>query len=97
MFKNQARTLRAYIMKRKDFGTDEEGCRTVDFVQIELQRGKTLLLNAKIRVSVFFSFSFPDRIYKFDCEKKIPNRRCWFSISAALGSYPEPYAYNTYV
>lgn len=49
----------------------EEGCGTVDFVQIELQHGKTLLLDVKIRVSALLYRSLSSRVeYKFDCEKK---------------------------
>jgi len=59
-------------MKRKDFGTDEEGCGTVGFVQIELQRGKTLLLDVKFQASLVLTAA-ESNINTI--AKKTPNRR----------------------
>jgi len=72
-------------MKRKDFWTDEEGrCGTVDFVQIELQRCKTLLLDVKIRVSALLYRSLSRIKYKSDCEKRTESPSPVFNISCSF-------------
>ncbi|KAL4143557.1 hypothetical protein QTP88_005875 [Uroleucon formosanum] len=69
-------------MKRKDSWTDEEGCGTVDFVQIELQRGKTLLLDVKIRVSALLYRSLSRIKHKLDCKKRTESPSPVFNISS---------------